>query len=268
VKIVADLNNNWRKVASTIYKKPGDSKIFGSVEVDITSLDEFIADKRRNGIKITSTHFFTLAIARALSTEVPEMNAFVRRGKIIPRKQVDAMVSVLMKDQQMGSVKIENADKLTLSEVAGLMNDSISSSKAGIENKIMQKKNIIGTMPWPFRGWLFSLYQLVSIKWGFSIPLLKLSANEFGSFAVTNIGSLGLDMGIPALLPSTNVAMVFVLGGSSKKPVVINDQIVIRKILSLGAAIDHRLADASHGATLFRHLKFLIKNPQLLDQKP
>ncbi len=263
-----NLNTNWRKVASAIYRKPTDSRIFGSVEIDITDLEAFIAEKRRNGIKITLTHFFTIAVARGIKEAVPELNTFMRRGKVILHSQVDAMVSVLLKDQQLGSVKVHDADRLTLNGLFTVMNDAIAQTKVGDENKIMQKKNIIAVLPWPLRQWAFRFYKMISINWGFSMPLLNLSANQFGSFVLTNIGSLGLDMGIPALLPTANVSLVFVLGGAVKKPVVVNDQIVIRKILALGATIDHRIADASHGAKLFRYLKNVVRNPQLLDQPP
>jgi pyruvate dehydrogenase E2 component (dihydrolipoamide acetyltransferase) len=53
-----------------------------------------------------------------------------------------------------------------------------------------------------------------------------------------------------------------------KKPVVINDEIVIRKILNLSATLDHRVVDGSHGGKLFRYIRKLAKNPELLDLKP
>ena len=105
------------------------------------------------------------------------------------------------------------------------------------------------------------------MNWGLSFPSLGLSANSFGSFVVSNIGSVGLDMGFPALLPSSNVSFVLVLGGVNRKPAVVDEQVVPRTILSLGAAIDHRVVDASHGGLLFRYLKKIVKNPQLLDEK-
>ncbi len=51
-----ELNTNWRKVASSIYKKPTDSKIYGSVDIDVTELENFIVKKRREGVKTTLTH--------------------------------------------------------------------------------------------------------------------------------------------------------------------------------------------------------------------
>jgi pyruvate dehydrogenase E2 component (dihydrolipoamide acetyltransferase) len=131
----------------------------------------------------------------------------------------------------------------------------------------MQAKDKLALIPWPLRGWIFNLLKMITFNWGFSLPALGLSANSFGSFVVSNIGSVGLDMGYPALLPSSNVSFVLVLGGVNRKPAVVDEQVVPRTILSLGAAIDHRVVDASHGGLLFRYLKKIVKNPQLLDEK-
>jgi len=262
------LNNEWRKVASAIYKKPTDSKIFGSVEIDVTELEEFIREKRRMGLKITLTHIFVLIVARALKNEVPELNTFIRRGNVISRDHVDAMVSVLNEEKQMSSVKVSNADTLNLAGLADFMNREIKNSKSGKENKTMRLKGFLAGIPWPFREWIFNLIRRITINWGLSIPALGLSGESFGSFVLTNIGSIGLDMGYPALFPTSNVAIVFVMGGVSKKPVVINDQVVIRRIMSLGAALDHRVVDAIHGGKLFRYIKQVVRNPEILEIKP
>jgi len=262
------LNSNWRKVATSIYKKPVDSKIFGSVEIDITDLENYITEKRKLGIKITLTHFFVLTIARALKYEVPELNAFVRRGIVVARKSIDASVSVLLKGGQMGSVVLKNADQLTLPEAVEEMSRLVTDLRKGGESKTMKNKSALSNIPWPFRGWIFRLIKLVTIDWGISLPSIGLAEDNFGSFVVSNIGSLGLDMGYPALLPISNVSFVLILGGVNLKPAVAGGQIVPRRILSLGVALDHRVVDASHGGTLFRFIKHIVKNPVLLESKP
>ena len=60
------LNTEWRKVATAIYRKPVDSKLFGSVEVDVTDLENYITEKRKQGLKITMTHVFLLIVALEL----------------------------------------------------------------------------------------------------------------------------------------------------------------------------------------------------------
>jgi pyruvate dehydrogenase E2 component (dihydrolipoamide acetyltransferase) len=268
MSVTDNLNSDWRIVASTIYKKPTDSKIYGSVDVDVTELEKFISQKRKEGIKTTLTYVMTLIIGRAIGQEVPELNSYVRRGKIVPRPQVDGMVSVLLPGGQMGSVKIENADRITLAEMAEEIKQKIVQSRHGEENKAMQSKNMLSAFPWPFRSWLFKLYKTVTIQWGISVPFLGLSANSFGSYVISNIGSVGLDTGYAALLPSANVSIVMILGRVIKKPVVINDEIKIRKILQLSATLDHRVVDGSHGGKLFRFIKHMVKNPELLETKP
>jgi len=263
-----DYNSTWRKVASSIYRKPVDSKILGFVELDITGLEDYIKRKRAEGLKITLTHIFTLAVARALAAEVPELNTYVRRGNIIHREHIDAMVSILLKEQQMGTIHVPDADKLTLKEVSLYMHDQIKKSRKGDENKTMRLKGLVASIPWPFRNWLYKLLKRITIDWGFSLPSIGLGVNSFGSFMVTNIGSIGLDMGFPALFPVSNVAMVFVLGGVSEKPWVVDGEIRIRRIVSLGAALDHRAADASHGGRLFTYLKNIAVHPEILEVKP
>jgi hypothetical protein len=167
----------------------------------------------------------------------------------------------------MGSVLIRDADKLTLEELIQQMGEEVKKARKGSENKTMKMKDKLAGIPWPFRGWIFSVLKTITFDWGLPIPFLGLSANSFGSFVVSNIGNVGLDMGYPALFPSSNVSFVLILGGVNRKPAVVGDQVLPRTIISLGAALDHRVADASHGGLLFRYLKNTVKNPHLLDER-
>jgi pyruvate dehydrogenase E2 component (dihydrolipoamide acetyltransferase) len=261
----SDINSDWRKVAAAIYKKPADAKIFGSVELDVTDLEDYVTRKRREGLKITLTHLFTLIVARGISEAVPELNCYVRRGNIVQRDQVDAMVSVLLADGSMSSVKVEHADRLSLAESVEAISHGIKASRGGDENRTMKMKGFMGRIPWPFRTWIFNLVKLLTIKWGISLPALGLSSNNFGSFVMTNIGSIGLDTGYPALFPISNVSFVFVMGGINKKPVVVKDRIEIRRIMTISSAMDHRTVDAMHGGRLFRYIKRMVKEPELLE---
>jgi pyruvate/2-oxoglutarate dehydrogenase complex dihydrolipoamide acyltransferase (E2) component len=267
MKLTNPLNTSWRKTASTIYKKPVDSKIFGSVEIDITDLEKYISQQRKIGVKITLTHFFLLATARAIKEQVPELNTYVKRGNIYSYEQIDATVSVLLQNGEMGSVKMQNVEKLTLAESAIKLREEIQKTYKGDENATMQMKEKLADIPWPLRGWVYQSIKYITTTLGISIPPLGLSANNFGSFILSNIGSIGLDIGYPALMPSANIAFVLIIGGISKKPWVVNDEIVPRTILTLGAALDHRVIDASHGGKLFRYLKKMVNSPELLETK-
>lgn len=263
-----DYNSDWRKVASTIYKKPTDSKIYGIVELDVTDLEKYVAKKRKEGIKTTITYIIALIIGRAIREAVPELNTFVKRGKIVQRDTITGMVSVLLPGGQMGTVKVENADQVTIQEISSDIAERIRNSRKGNENDTMQTKSMLADIPWPFRKWLFRLYRLITIDWGISIPGIGLDSNSFGSYVVSNIGTVGLDTGFGSLLPSSNVSLVFILGSILKKPAVVNNEIVPRKIMLLSATLDHRVVDGSHGGKMFRVIKRYAKNPELLEKAP
>jgi pyruvate/2-oxoglutarate dehydrogenase complex dihydrolipoamide acyltransferase (E2) component len=258
-----DLNNAWRKTASTLYKKPDDSKIFGSVELDITDLQEYISRKRKEGLKVTLTHFFMLATAKAIRERLPELNTYIRRGNVREHEKITATVSVLLRENEMSSVKVEDVDKHNYASLVDFLQTKITEARKGTENDAMQMKDTIAAIPWPFRDLAYSVIKKLLVDWGLSFK--GVSANNFGSYIVSNIGSLGLDNGYPALFPAANISFVLIMGGVKKMPLVINDEIKIRTVITLAAALDHRVVDASHAGILFNYYKMMVRTPEILE---
>lgn len=83
-----------------------------------------------------------------------------------------------------------------------------------------------------------------------------------GTFTVTNYGSIGGYYGIPII--NYPEAAVLGLGRITKKPVVIGDEIVIRKILPLSLSYDHRTIDGASGARFLNTLRDLMTDPEML----
>ena len=151
-----------------------------------------------------------------------------------------------------------------MSDLTHYLRKEIQTAQKG-DDSAKNQKETLAHIPWPFRGYVYRLIKYITVHLGFSIPFLGLSANNFGAFFLSNIGSIGLDIGYPALFPSANVSFVLIMGGVSQKPWVVNGQIVPRTIMTLGAALDHRVVDASHGGKLFKYLKKVVARPALLE---
>jgi pyruvate dehydrogenase E2 component (dihydrolipoamide acetyltransferase) len=83
-----------------------------------------------------------------------------------------------------------------------------------------------------------------------------------GTFTITNVGPLGGT----ALLPTINYPEVAILGMGKvqEKPVVREGEIVIRKILPLTLAFDHRIADGADAARFVAELVRQLSDPNLL----
>lgn len=83
-----------------------------------------------------------------------------------------------------------------------------------------------------------------------------------GTFTITNIGPLGGT----ALMPTINYPEVAILamGKVQEKPVVRDGEIVIRKMLPLTFAFDHRIADGADAARFVAELVRQLSDPNLL----
>ncbi|MBM4129610.1 2-oxo acid dehydrogenase subunit E2 [bacterium] len=83
-----------------------------------------------------------------------------------------------------------------------------------------------------------------------------------GTFTITNVGPLGGT----ALLATINYPEVAILGMGrvQEKPVVRDGQIVIRRILPLTLAFDHRVADGADAARFVGELARQLSDPNLL----
>ena len=83
-----------------------------------------------------------------------------------------------------------------------------------------------------------------------------------GTFTITNVGPLGGT----ALIPAINYPEVAILGMGrvQEKPVVRDGEIVIRKILPLTLAFDHRIADGADAARFVTEMVRQLSDPNLL----
>ena len=91
---------------------------------------------------------------------------------------------------------------------------------------------------------------------------MPLDEMQGGTFTVTNVGPLGGT----ALIPTINYPEVAILGMGrvQEKPVVRNGEIVIRKMLPLTLAFDHRVSDGADAARFVSELIRWLSDPKQL----
>ncbi len=91
---------------------------------------------------------------------------------------------------------------------------------------------------------------------------INVSELQGSTFTITNVGPLGGT----ALIPTINYPEVAILGMGSvrPKPVVRDGEIVIRTILPLTLAFDHRVADGADAARFVAELARQLSDPNLL----
>lgn len=92
----------------------------------------------------------------------------------------------------------------------------------------------------------------------------KIQLNELkgSTFSITNYGSIGGYFGIPII--NYPEAAILGLGRIVKKPIVVDDEIVVAKVLPLSLSYDHRSIDGASGARFLNLLKELLSDPEML----
>jgi pyruvate dehydrogenase E2 component (dihydrolipoamide acetyltransferase) len=88
---------------------------------------------------------------------------------------------------------------------------------------------------------------------------VKLEDLQNGTFSITNYGTTGIKLGTP-VIKHPELAILGI-GSIYKKPIVENDQIVIREVLPLSLSIDHRVIDGADGGRFLSKVKELLADP-------
>jgi pyruvate dehydrogenase E2 component (dihydrolipoamide acetyltransferase) len=83
-----------------------------------------------------------------------------------------------------------------------------------------------------------------------------------GTITITNIGVFGVDTGTPILNPGE--VSIVALGSIRKKPWVVEDEIVVRHVTTIGATFDHRVVDGDVASRFVQDVASVIEEPALL----
>ncbi len=262
-------NTPWRVTAAAIYTAPSDSRVYGSLDIDVTEAKRFMDAKRESGVKITMVHLTTAVLARAVAFDVPELNCFIRRGSVVGRKRLNVMVPVMLDSQSgVSSVLVNDAHARPVSDLADDIREQAQMSRSGKESKASQNKYVLNRIPWPFRRAVFKFIKWLTVDLGVEMRSLGLSSDSFGSFIVSDIGSFGLTSGMAALFPAAKIPAVIIMGKMEEKPVVRDGEVVIRTILPLTGTFDHRIVDGMQIGKLGRAIHRNFKKPEWLDEVP
>jgi len=92
----------------------------------------------------------------------------------------------------------------------------------------------------------------------------KTQPNEMsgGTITITNIGVFGVDTGTPILNPGE--CAIVALGSIRPKPWVVNGEIQVRQVTTIGATFDHRVVDGDVASRFVQDVASVIEEPALL----
>jgi pyruvate dehydrogenase E2 component (dihydrolipoamide acetyltransferase) len=255
-----------RKLAIASWSSPSEGNIYGKLTVDATAALEYIeAVRAATGEKVTITHLVGRACAEALK-EAPTLNGVIRFGSFVPHSSVDITYLVTLEGgNNLAKVKICNADQKSVAQIAMELREYALRLRAGKDDTFKKSQGPLALFPtWllrpivKFTGWLTAVM-------GINMPVFGLEAYPFGSLIITNVGVFGLDEGYAPPTPFAHVPVYVLLGAVREEPVVVDGAVVVRKVVTLCATIDHRFIDGAQGGLLAQVIRRVMADPASLD---
>ena len=89
---------------------------------------------------------------------------------------------------------------------------------------------------------------------------LELADLEGGTFTITNGGVFGSLLSTPIL--NTPQSGILGMHRIEKRPVAVDDQVIIRPMMYMALSYDHRLVDGREAVTFLKRIKECVENPE------
>jgi 2-oxoisovalerate dehydrogenase E2 component (dihydrolipoyl transacylase) len=80
-----------------------------------------------------------------------------------------------------------------------------------------------------------------------------------GTFTITNVGVFGVDAGTPILNPGESG--ILAVGAISRRPWVVDEQVVPRDVTTLALSFDHRMVDGAQGSRFLADVASILEDP-------
>ena len=241
---------------------------------EITQIDRYIRQKRREGLTdFGITHVLLAAYVRGIA-KYPQLNRFISGQKVYSRGDDIQYCMVIKKEMSVDSpdtsIKVHLKPTDTAEDVYHKLNAAIERVKATKEldsslDGLIQYFNLIPSLLMKFLVWLLKFLDYFGL-----LPKFLLELSPFhGSLFFTSMGSLGIPPIYHHLYDFGNLPVFGAFGCKRKAVEVLEDgTIVTRKYVDVKFVLDERIVDGYYYATFFKYYRRLLRNPEILDNPP
>ena len=241
---------------------------------EITNVDRYIRQKRREGLKdFGITHVLLAAYVRGVA-KYPQLNRFISGQKVYSRGEDIQYCMVIKKEMDVNSpdtsIKVHLNPRDTAVDVYEKLNAAVERVKATKEldsnlDGLIMALNLIPGVFMKFTVWLLKLLDYFGM-----LPAFLTELSPFhGSLFFTSMGSLGIRPIYHHLYDFGNLP-VFGAFGMKRRANEISDEgeVVQKKYIDVKFVLDERIVDGFYYATFFKYYRRLLAHPEQLDNPP
>ena len=241
---------------------------------EITNLDRYIRQKRREGLTdFGITHVLLAAYVRGVA-KYPQLNRFISGQKVYTRDNDIQYCMVVKKEMTVDapdtSIKVHLSPADTAVDVYNKLNAAVAEVKATQEldsslDGLIQYLNLIPSIVLKFVVWLLKLLDYFGM-----LPKFLLELSPFhGSLFFTSMGSLGIPPIYHHLYDFGNLPCFGAFGMKRRALELQEDGTVVqKKYIDVKFTLDERICDGFYYATFFKYYRRLLAHPEVLDNPP
>jgi hypothetical protein len=260
------------KIIPYIMSSRADSQVFFESRIDYSRVEEYINNKRREGIKnIKFLHIVMAAMVRIISQK-PRLNRFIAGQKLFARNETVISLAIKKQLNEAGeetTLKFKFKPTDTLFEVANKVNSELfNNKKEDNKNDTDKLAGLIGLCP----GFVikFLVWLICKLDYFGLLPKAVIEASPFhATVFITDMGSIGMDSVYHHIYNFGTVSTFIGFGTKQKEKVIDeNNNITTKKYISVKVVADERIVDGQYYASSFKIFKRLIENPEKLEISP
>lgn len=255
-------------VASYIMNKRTDSMNMITVDIPVAPIQNFLNEKRKDGLNISHMAVILAAYIRVVS-EFPELNRFIVNKKPYARNEFAVgMVVLKAGDAGHGTMSKMYFDyKNTVYDVNNIINEYVESNRYAAENNGTEKiikflLSVPGILPIGV-----GLFKFLD-KYGL-LPKAIIDMSPFHmSLGISNLASIRTNHIYHHCYEFGTTSVFITMGNTREVPKRKGDEIVFEKCMPLGVVMDERIASGAYFAMAFRRLSHYLRHPELLETPP
>lgn len=248
-----------------------DAQVFLEHQIDYEKLARYIAEKNRQGEKITFMQIIVAAYVRGISQH-PEINRFIFNKQYYARNNCSASYAVLKDPQDNESnettVRILFDLTDTLFDVRDRMNHAVESARATEDGDFVIKlANAVLSLP-GLPTLVVGLVRLLD-RYGIAPGILMRELPFYSGMFITNNASIGLHHVWHHIYNFGNVGLFIGMGSVLKQAVTDSEgKTRMKRWLPLGLTADERICSGAHYAAFFADVTKYMDHPELLETPP
>ncbi len=249
-----------------IFPNRCDNEAYMTMEIGLDGLEDFIRKYNEDREEDDKYSMFGVIISAMLRTiyERPKLNRFFAHNNLYQRNEITAAFVVkkeLTDDSEETLARVEYAEGDTVDTIQKKVNEQIRMCKT-MDDQTTKSMGIIQKIPG--KG-LVGVLARWADKRGL-MPKSVVASDPFQcSIVLTNLGSIGMNIGYHHLMNWGTNSIFCVVGKKGYKPVHDrNGDFVMKRILEVSFTIDERISDGYYYGKSMRLFKKYVENPELM----